>query len=216
TRLSMADRLTICNMAVEAGAKSGIMEPDEETIEYIEARAERPYEIIRPGKSTRYAKVIEYDCSKIEPQVAFPSLPSNTRPISRVGEIYIDQVVIGSCTNGRIEDLRISAQVLKGKKVHSRVRLIIIPATQRVYREALSEGLLETFIDAGAVVSAPTCGPCLGGHMGVLAGGEKAIATTNRNFAGRMGHPKSEIYLSNPAIAAASAIAGKITSPEAL
>ncbi len=215
-RLSVADRLTMCNMAVEAGAKSGIIEPDEATIEYIEARAERPYEIIRPEKSARYAKVIEYDCSKIEPQVAFPPLPSNTRPISRVGEIYIDQVVIGSCTNGRIEDLRISAQVLKERKVHSRVRLIIIPATQKVYREALREGLLETFIDAGAVVSAPTCGPCLGGHMGVLAEGEKAIATTNRNFAGRMGHPKAEIYLSNPAIAAASAIAGKITSPEAL
>lgn len=215
-RLSMADRLTMCNMAVEAGAKSGIIEPDEETIEYIEARAERPYEIIRPEKNTRYAKVIEYDCSKIEPQVAFPPLPSNTRPINRVGEVYVDQVVIGSCTNGRIEDLRISAQVLKERKVHSGVRLIIIPATQKVYREALREGLLETFIDAGAVVSAPTCGPCLGGHMGVLAEGEKAIATTNRNFAGRMGHPKAEIYLSNPAIAAASAIAGKITSPEAL
>ena len=215
-RLTMADRLTMCNMAVEAGAKSGIIEPDRETIEYIEARAERPYEIIHGEKSARYAKVIEYNCSKIEPQVAFPPLPSNTRPINRVGEIYIDQVVIGSCTNGRIEDLRISAQVLKGRKVHPRVRLIMIPATQKVYREALSEGLLETFIDAGAVVSTPTCGPCLGGHMGVLAEGEKAIATTNRNFAGRMGHPKAQIYLSNPAIAAASAIAGKITSPETL
>jgi len=215
-RLSMADRLTMCNMAVEAGAKSGIIEPDGETIEYIEARAERPYEIIHGERGARYAKVIEYNCSKIEPQVAFPSLPSNTRPISRVGEIYIDQVVIGSCTNGRIEDLRISAQVLKGRRVHPRVRLIIIPATQRVYREALREGLLETFIDAGAVVSPPTCGPCLGGHMGVLAEGERAIATTNRNFVGRMGHSKSEIYLSNPAIAAASAVAGKITSPESL
>ncbi len=215
-RLGMADRLTMCNMAVEAGAKSGIVEPDGETIEYIEARAERPYEIIHGEKGARYAKVIEYNCSKIEPQVAFPPLPSNTRPISRVGEIYIDQAVIGSCTNGRMEDLRISAQVLKERKVHPRVRLIIIPATQKVYREALSEGLLETFIDAGAVVSTPTCGPCLGGHMGVLAEGEKAIATTNRNFAGRMGHPKAQIYLSNPAIAAASAIAGKITSPEAL
>ncbi|MFB0526635.1 MAG: 3-isopropylmalate dehydratase large subunit [bacterium] len=215
-RLSMADRLTMCNMAVEAGAKSGIIEPDEETVEYIEARAERPYEIIYGEKSVHYAKVIQYDCSKIEPQVAFPPLPSNTRPISRVGEVDIDQAVIGSCTNGRIEDLRTSGQVLKGRKVHPRVRLIIIPATQRIYRQALSEGLLETFIDAGAVVSTPTCGPCLGGHMGVLAEGEKAIATTNRNFAGRMGHPKAQIYLSNPAIAAASAVAGKITSPEAL
>ncbi|MCJ7646391.1 aconitase family protein, partial [bacterium] len=215
-RLSMADRLTMCNMAVEAGAKSGIIEPDAETIEYVEARAERPYEIIHGERNARYTKVIEYNCSKIEPQVAFPPLPSNTRPISRVGEIYIDQAVIGSCTNGRIEDIRISAQVLKGRRVHPRVRLIIIPATQKVYREALREGLLEIFIDAGAVVSPPTCGPCLGGHMGVLAEGERAIATTNRNFAGRMGHPKSEIYLSNPAIAAASAVAGKITSPEAL
>jgi len=215
-QLSMADRLTMCNMAVEAGAKSGIIEPDQETIEYIEARAERPYEIIHGERGARYAKVIEYNCNKIEPQVAFPPLPSNTKPISRVGDVYIDQAVIGSCTNGRIEDLRISAQVLKGRRVHPRVRLIIIPATQKTYREALREGLIETFIDAGAVVSAPTCGPCIGGHMGVLAEGEKAIATTNRNFAGRMGHPKAEIYLSNPAIAAASAVAGKITSPESL
>jgi len=215
-RLSMADRLTMCNMAVEAGAKSGIIEPDGETVEYIEARAERPYEIVHGERNARYAKVIEYDCGEIEPQVAFPPLPSDTKPISRVGEVHIDQVVIGSCTNGRIEDLRISAQVLKGRKVHPRVRLIIIPATQKVYRQALSEGLIEIFIDAGGVVSPPTCGPCLGGHMGVLAEGEKAVATTNRNFVGRMGHPKSEIYLSNPAIAAASAVAGKIISPESL
>jgi len=214
SRLSMADRLTVCNMAVEAGAKCGIIEPDEKTIEYVEGRAERPYEIVHGEKGVHYKKVIEYDCSQIEPQVAFPPLPSNTRAISRVGEIQIDQVVIGSCTNGRIEDLRIGAQILKGRRVHPRVRLIVIPATQRVYRQALKERLIEIFVDSGAVVSPPTCGPCLGGHMGVLAEGERALATTNRNFIGRMGHPQSEVYLSNPAIAAASAIAGKIAGPE--
>lgn len=213
-KTSMADRMTMCNMAIEAGGKSGIIQPDDITIEYIEARAERPYEVFTGDKDIKYKEIREYNCSKIEPQVAFPNLPSNTKPISEVGEIFIDQALIGSCTNGRIEDLRIAARILKKKKVHSYVRLIIIPATQNIYKEALQEGLINIFISAGAVVSTPTCGPCLGGHMGVLAEGERAIATTNRNFVGRMGHLGSEVYLANPAVTAASAIAGKIVSPE--
>ena len=212
--LSMDNRFTMCNMAIEAGAKTGIIEPDEITLEYLRERAVRPYQVYRSDPDASYEKIIEIEVSKIEPQVAFPHLPEKSKPISKVGEVRIDQAVIGSCTNGRIEDLRIAAQILKGQQVHPEVRLIIIPATPEVYREALREGLLEIFTSAGAAVSTPTCGPCLGGHMGVLAAGEKAISTTNRNFVGRMGHPQSEVYLASPAVAAASALAGKIVSPE--
>lgn len=212
--LSMDSRLTMCNMAIEAGGKNGIIEPDEITLSYIKDRAKRKYEIYTSDRDASYAKVIEYDVSNIEPQVAFPHLPSNTKPISQVKDVKIDQVVIGSCTNGRIEDLRIAASIIKGKSVNSKVRLIVIPATQKIYVQAMEEGLIKTFIEANGVVSTPTCGPCLGGHMGILAAGERALATTNRNFIGRMGHPKSEVYLSNPAIAAASAVLGRIGSPE--
>jgi 3-isopropylmalate/(R)-2-methylmalate dehydratase large subunit len=211
--LSMASRFTICNMAIEAGGKNGIIEPDETTWEYMRQRKGKKLPVLKSDQDAQYSEVREYDCSKIEPQVAFPSLPSNAKPISEVGDIPLDQAVIGSCTNGRLEDLRIAAEILKDKKVHPHVRLIIIPATQKIYLEALKEGLIEIFIRAEAVVSTPTCGPCLGGHMGVLAKGEKAIATTNRNFVGRMGHPESEVYLANPAIAAASALRGKISAP---
>ncbi len=213
-KLSMDNRFTICNMAIEAGAKTGIIEPDEITLDYLKGRARRPYQIYKSDPDASYEKIIEIDVSKIEPQVAFPHLPENTKPISQVGDIKIDQSVIGSCTNGRIEDLRVAAEVLKGKQVYHNVRLIIFPATQNIYLQAIREGLIDIFISAGAAVSTPTCGPCLGGHMGVLAEGERAISTTNRNFVGRMGHPKSEVYLSNPAVAAASAIIGKIASPE--
>ena len=211
---SMDNRFTICNMAIEAGAKTGIIEPDEITLEYLKGRAKRPYQVYKSDADAHYEKIIEIDVSKIEPQVAFPHLPENAKPISQVGNIKIDQSIIGSCTNGRIEDLRIAAEILKGQQVHPEVRLIIIPATQDVYLQALREGLIEIFISSGAAVSTPTCGPCLGGYMGVLAEGERAISTTNRNFVGRMGHPKSEIYLANPAIAAASAILGRIVSPK--
>ncbi|MCG2675890.1 3-isopropylmalate dehydratase large subunit, partial [bacterium] len=228
SHLSMDSRFTMCNMAIEAGAKSGIIAPDEKTLEYVkQASGFRPqaskrawglqlaaWSRYKSDEDAEYSEIKEYDCSKIEPQVAFPHLPSNTKPVSEVGNIPLDQVVIGSCTNGRIEDLRISAKVLKGKKVPSHMRLIIIPATQNIYLEALKEGLIEIFLEAGGVVSTPTCGPCLGGHMGVLAEGERALATTNRNFKGRMGHPKSEVYLSNPAVAAASAIKGRIAHPD--
>jgi len=213
-KLSMDNRFTICNMAIEAGAKTGIIEPDEATLDYLKERAKRPYKIYKSDPDASYEKIIEIDVSKIEPQVAFPHLPENTKPISQVGDIKIDQSIIGSCTNGRIEDLRVAAEVLKGKQVYHNVRLIIFPATQNIYLQAIREGLIDTFISAGAAVSTPTCGPCLGGHMGVLAEGERAISTTNRNFVGRMGHPKSEVYLSSPAVAAASAIMGKIVSPE--
>ncbi|MDN5293600.1 MAG: 3-isopropylmalate/(R)-2-methylmalate dehydratase large subunit [Eubacteriales bacterium] len=212
--LSMDGRFTMANMAIEAGAKNGIFAPDEKTRAYVEGRARRPYKFYYSDEDANYSEVYEFDISEIEPQVAFPHLPENTRPISEVGTVYIDQAVIGSCTNGRIEDLRVAAQVLRGKKVNPNVRLIIIPGTQEIYLQALKEGLIEVFIEAGAAVSTPTCGPCLGGHMGILAKGEKAIATTNRNFVGRMGHPESEVYLSNPAVAAASAILGRIASPE--
>jgi len=215
-RLSMDGRLTMCNMAIEAGGKNGIIIPDETTIEYVERRAKRPYRIYRSDDDARYVEIREYDVSEIEPQVAFPFKPENTKPISEVGNIPIDQAVIGSCTNGRLEDLRLAAHVLKGHKVHPYVRLIVIPATQQIYMQALREGLVEIFIEAGGVVSTPTCGPCLGGHMGVLAKGERAISTTNRNFRGRMGDPESEVYLSNPAIAAASAVLGRIGSPDEL
>jgi 3-isopropylmalate/(R)-2-methylmalate dehydratase large subunit len=212
--LSMDGRFTMANMAIEAGGKNGIIAPDEKTIEYVKSRAKRPYKIYASDEDAKYCRVIEYDVADIEPQVAFPHLPENTRPISKVGNVKIDQSVIGSCTNGRIEDLRIAAQVLKGRKVHPDVRVVIFPGTQEIYKQAMKEGLFEIFVDAGCAVSTPTCGPCLGGHMGILAKGERAIATTNRNFVGRMGHPESEVYLSNPAVAAASAIMGRIAGPE--
>lgn len=212
--LSMDGRFTMANMAVEAGAKAGIFRVDKKTLEYVQSRAKRPYQVCQPDADAQYSRVIEYDASKIEPQVAFPHLPSNTRPVSQVREIKIDQAVIGSCTNGRLEDLRLAAQVLRGRRVHHQVRCIIIPGSQQVYLEALREGLIEAFIRAGAVVSTPTCGPCLGGYMGVLAAGERCVSTTNRNFVGRMGSPQSEVYLANPAVAAASAIMGRIASPE--
>jgi len=212
--LSMDDRFTMANMAIEAGAKNGIFPADEKTIEYIEEHSTKPYKIFKSDEDAKYSEIYNINLSQIKPIVAFPHLPSNTKSIDDVGDIKIDQAVIGSCTNGRIEDLRIAAKVLKGKKVNENIRLIIIPATQKIYLDALKEGLLEIFIKAGAVVSTPTCGPCLGGHMGVLAEGERAVSTTNRNFVGRMGHPKSEIYLASPAVAAASAITGKISSPE--
>ena len=212
--LSMDSRFTMANMAVEAGAKAGIFRVDNKTRAYLKERARRPYKAYEPDEDAHYEKVIEYDVSRIEPQVAFPHLPSNTKPISDVGEVRIDQAVIGSCTNGRIDDLQTAADVLKWRKVHPEVRCIVIPGSQEVYLEALRRGLIEIFVRAGAVVSPPTCGPCLGGHMGVLGDGERAVSTTNRNFVGRMGSPDSEVYLSNPAIAAASAILGRITSPE--
>lgn len=215
-RLPMHGRLTICNMAIEAGGKSGIIAPDNITENYIKNRAGRPYKFYSSDKDAKYMEVKEYDCSKIEPLVACPHLPSNVRPATELFEITIDQVVIGSCTNGRIEDLREAALVLKSRKVHPYVRTIVIPATQDVYRQALEEGLIEIFLNAEASISTPTCGPCLGGYMGVLAKGERAIATTNRNFVGRMGHPESEVYLSNPAVAAASAVLGRIGVPEEL
>jgi 3-isopropylmalate/(R)-2-methylmalate dehydratase large subunit len=212
--LSMDDRFTMANMAIEAGAKAGIFRVDDKTLKYVRARAHRPFVIYESNGNAEYAKVIEYDVSAIEPQVAFPHLPSNVRPISQVGDVRVDQVVIGSCTNGRLDDLRLAAKVLKGREVDENVRCIIIPGTQRVYLDALKEGLIETFIKAGAVVSTPTCGPCLGGYMGVLAAGERCVSTTNRNFIGRMGSPQSEVYLANPAVAAASAVLGRIASPE--
>lgn len=214
--LPMHGRFTMCNMAIEAGGKNGIIEPDETTLAYCKDRAKHPWKTYQSDPDATYKQVIEIDCSKIEPQVSFPHLPENAKPISQVGIITINQSVIGSCTNGRIEDLREAASVLKGKKVHADVRLIVIPGTQEIYLQAVREGLAEVFVEAGAAFSTPTCGPCLGGHMGVLAAGERAIATTNRNFVGRMGHVKSEVYLAGPAIAAASAILGRIGSPEEL
>ncbi|RMG61013.1 MAG: 3-isopropylmalate dehydratase large subunit, partial [Deltaproteobacteria bacterium] len=182
--------------------------------EYVRERAKREYEVFSPDDDAAYVEVKEYDLSTLEPQVAFPHLPENVKPVTEARDVEIDQAVIGSCTNGRIEDLRSAARILKGKRVKKGVRLIVIPATQEIYMQALREGLLEIFVEAGGVVSTPTCGPCLGGHMGVLAEGERAIATTNRNFVGRMGHPGSEVYLSNPAVAAASAVLGRIAHPE--
>lgn len=212
--LGMAGRLTMANMAIEAGAKNGIIAPDKITEDYVSNRAVRKYRFFQSDPDARYVSVKEYDVSNIEPQVAFPHLPENTKGISQVGDVRIDQAVIGSCTNGRIEDLRSAAKVLKGKKVAKGMRLIIIPATPDIYRTAMSEGLFDIFLDAGGIISPPTCGPCLGGYMGILAKGERAIATTNRNFVGRMGHPESEVYLANPAVTAASAILGKIGSPD--
>jgi len=211
--LSMDGRFTMANMAIEAGAKAGIFKVDNKAQLYIKSRAKRSYRVYEPDSDAEYTQVIDYDVSDIEPQVALPHSPANTTPVSQVGNIEINQALIGSCTNGRIEDLRLTARILRRRKVHPRVRCIIIPGSQQVYLDALTEGLIEIFIRAGAVVSTPTCGPCLGGHMGVLADGERCISTTNRNFVGRMGSPKSEVYLSNPAIAAVSAILGRIASP---
>ena len=225
--LSVDGRFTMANMAIEAGAKAGIFNVDDNTEEYIKEHATphhcQPFPMPLRGalatkqsqcKDAEYAKVIEYEVSKIEPQVAFPHIPSNTKPISQVGDIKLDQVVIGSCTNGRLSDLRVTAKLLKERQIHPEIRCIIIPGTQKIYLDALREGLIEIFIKAGAAVSTPTCGPCLGGHMGVLAAGERCLSTTNRNFVGRMGSPQSEVYLAGPAVAAASAVLGKIASPE--
>jgi len=212
--LSMDGRFTMANMVIEAGAKAGIFGVDNKTQLYVKSRAERSYLVYEPDNDAEYSNVIEYDVSNIEPQVALPHSPANVRPVSQVRNVEIDQVVIGSCTNGRIEDMRVAAQILKGRKIHPGVRCIIIPGSQQVYLDALAEGMLGVFIRAGAVVSTPTCGPCLGGHMGVLADGEKCVSTTNRNFVGRMGSTKAEVYLANPAVAAASAIMGVIASPE--
>jgi 3-isopropylmalate/(R)-2-methylmalate dehydratase large subunit len=216
SNMSMDGRFTMANMAIEAGGKSGIFHFDHKTKTYVKNRAKRKYEIVEADNDATYTKVIEYDVSKIEPQVAFPHLPSNVKPISKVGNVKVDQVVIGSCTNGRLEDLQIAAKILKGKKVKPGIRCIILPGTQQIYLDALYQGMIETFVKAGAAVSTPTCGPCLGGYMGVLAAGEACLSTTNRNFIGRMGSTKSEVYLSNPAIAAASAVLGRIGSPDEL
>ena len=214
--LSMDDRFTIANMAIEAGAKNGIFPVDEQTLAYIKEHSSKEYRSFSADADAPYDAVYTIDLSEIRPTVSFPHLPDNTRTIDEVGDVPIDQSVIGSCTNGRIEDLRIAAKILNGRKVAKGVRTIIFPATQKIYLQAMEEGLLKIFVEAGAAVSTPTCGPCLGGHMGILAEGERAVATTNRNFVGRMGHPKSEVYLASPAVAAASAITGKISSPEDL
>ena len=214
--LPMDDRFTMCNMAIEAGAKNGIIPPDAITEDYVKGRCIRPYKFFRSDDDAVYSRVIEYKAEDIEPTVAFPHLPENTKPISQVGNVKIDQAIIGSCTNGRLSDLRITAEILKDKQVHPDVRLIVIPGTQEIYLEAMKLGYIEAIIKSGGAVSTPTCGPCLGGHMGVLAEGERSISTTNRNFVGRMGHPSSEVYLSSPAIAAASAVLGKIASPDEL
>ena len=211
--LSMDERLTISNMAIEAGGKAGIIEVDDVTRAYMDGRVERPYTEYHSDSDAQYRKVYEIDAADIPPTVAFPHLPSNTRPVAEARDIVIDQAVIGSCTNGRIEDMRQAAAVLKGRKVNSNVRCIIIPATQQVYRQCIDEGLMQIFLDANCAVSTPTCGPCLGGYMGVLAPGERSISTTNRNFVGRMGDPTSEVYLSSPAVAAASAVLGHIGLP---
>lgn len=214
SELSMDGRFTMANMAIEAGAKNGIFAVDQKTIDYVKPRTNRKYTVYESDADAKYSEIYEWDLSNLEPQIAFPHLPENTKPLSQCGNVTIDQAVIGSCTNGRIEDLRVAAAILKGKRVNPNVRLLIIPGTQAVWRQAMHEGLFDIFMDAGAAISTPTCGPCLGGHMGILAKGERAIATTNRNFVGRMGHPESEVYLAGPAIAAASAIAGKIAGPE--
>jgi 3-isopropylmalate/(R)-2-methylmalate dehydratase large subunit len=222
-KLGMDDRFSMCNMAIEAGGKSGIIEPDEVTLKYVtmsprhhvtSSKDKILNKMLKSDKDAVYSEVREYDVSKIEPQVSAPHLPSNAKPVSEFKKVKIDQAVIGSCTNGRISDLRIASKVLKGRKVNSSVRLIIIPATQKIYNQSIQEGLTDIFLKAGGVMCTPNCGPCLGGHMGILAKGETSIATTNRNFRGRMGDPDSFVYLSNPAVAAASAITGRITHPE--
>ena len=211
--LSMDARFTICNMAIEAGGKNGIFPVDELAVEYMKEHSKREFTVYQADEDAEYDETYVIDLSELKPTVSFPHLPSNTRTIDQVGEVKVDQAVIGSCTNGRIEDMRIAAEVLKGRKIAKGVRCIVIPATQSIYLQAMKEGLLEIFIEAGAVVSTPTCGPCLGGYMGILAAGERCISTTNRNFVGRMGHVDSEVYLASPAVAAASAVAGKIICP---
>lgn len=211
--LTMDDRLAMANMAIEAGAKNGIFEVDDITREYMKGRVLREYKVFYADEDAEYSRVIPIDLSAIEPTVAFPHLPENVRTPKDFGDIPIDQVVIGSCTNGRLSDIRIAAEIMKGRKVAKGVRVIVIPATQAIYKEAMKLGYLETLLDAGCAISTPTCGPCLGGHMGILAQGERCVATTNRNFVGRMGHTQSEIYLASPAVAAASAVAGKLTAP---
>ena len=211
--LSMDDRFTICNMAIEAGGKNGIFPVDELAVEYMKEHSKREFTVYEADEDAEYDETYVIDLSELKPTVSFPHLPSNTRNIDQVGDVKVDQAVIGSCTNGRIEDMRIAAKVLKGRKIARGVRCIVIPATQSIYLQAMREGLLEIFIEAGAVVSTPTCGPCLGGYMGILAAGERCISTTNRNFVGRMGHVDSEVYLASPAVAAASAVAGKIICP---
>ena len=212
--LTMDDRFTIANMAIEAGGKNGIFPVDDLAKQYMEEHSKRPYVVYEADEDAEYDAEYTIDLSTLKPTVSFPHLPENTRTIDEVGDVKIDQVVIGSCTNGRMDDLRIAASVLKGKKVKKGLRVIVIPATQKIYLQAMEEGLLRTFIEAGAVVSTPTCGPCLGGYMGILAAGERCVSTTNRNFVGRMGHVDSEVYLASPAVAAASAVTGKISSPE--
>ena len=212
--LSMDDRLCIANMAIEAGGKNGIFPVDEITEEYMKGRVRGEWKKYEADPDAEYASVYEINLSELKPTVSFPHLPENTRTIDEVGDVAIDQVVIGSCTNGRLEDMAIAAKIFEGKKVHDNVRAIIIPATQQIYKECIRLGYMDTFIDAGCVVSTPTCGPCLGGHMGILAEGERCVATTNRNFVGRMGHVKSEVYLASPAVAAASAITGRISGPD--
>jgi len=216
TALDMAGRMTICNMAIEAGGKSGIIAVDDVTRAYMEGRTERPWTEYASDPDAVYARTYEIDAAEIVPTVAFPHLPSNTRPVADARHVTIDQVVVGSCTNGRYEDMAEAAAVIKGRKVHPDVRMIVIPATQQVFRDMMHSGLTDIFLDAGAAVSTPTCGPCLGGHMGILAAGERAVATTNRNFVGRMGDPTSEVYLTGPAVAAASAVLGHIGLPEDL
>ncbi len=212
--LSMDGRFTMANMAVEAGAKVGLFPVDHKTLEYVKARANRPFTVQGPDPDARYAGTFEFDVSSLEPQVSFPHSPALARGVSKAGNIEINQAVIGSCTNGRLEDLRDAARVLKGRRIHPRVRCIILPGSQEVYLAAMGEGLLETFVRAGAAVSTPTCGPCVGAHMGVLAAGERCISSTNRNFIGRMGSPKAEVYLANPSMVAASAVAGHIIHPQ--
>ncbi len=214
--LTMEGRLTMANMAIEAGAKTGLFAVDDVTRAYVDGRAKRPYEAFEADADATYIQVLEIDASRIEPQVAFPHLPENARPVHQAGEVQIDQAIIGSCTNGRLEDLQVAADVLGGRRVHPDVRCIILPGSQQVYLDAVRHGLVEVLIEAGAAVSTPTCGPCMGGHMGVLAAGERAVSTTNRNFRGRMGHPQSEVYLAGPAVAAASAVAGRIAHPDEL
>ena len=211
--LSLDGRFTMCNMAIEAGAKNGIIAPDKKTEDFIKSRTRRSYNLYYSDPDAIYEQVLNFDVSTLEPQVAIPHLPSNVRGVSEVANVVLDQVVLGSCTNGRISDLREAASILRGQKVHPYVRLIIVPGSQETYLTAVKEGLVEIFIEAGAAVSTPTCGPCFGGHMGILADGEKCLSTTNRNFVGRMGHPGSEVYLSSPAVAAASAIKGRIVNP---
>ena len=214
--LTMEDRLCMANMAIEAGAKNGIFAVDEVTLEYVKGRVDREYKVFEADADAEYDEVYDIDLSQIKPTVAFPHLPENAKTFDEIGDVKIDQSVIGSCTNGRIEDLRAAAEILKDRKVAKNVRCIVIPATQGVYMQAMEEGLLKIFIEAGCAVSTPTCGPCLGGDMGILAKGERAIATTNRNFVGRMGHPESEVYLASPYVAAASAVTGKISQPSEL